>query len=390
MASHAPDKILIVDDNPEVAATLKLYLEDRGYSTSWADDGQTALDLMLDGNNFALVLLDISMPDLDGLTVLKQLRNSGCDAAVVMMSGHGNEEMAVECMRNGAEDYVSKPFVLSDLFQRIERARNHRQELIEKRLLEQEKENFSLMLSHDMKNPMTAVIGSIDIIREGRLGPVNEEQVEYLQSAIDSCNEVVTMIDNLLDIRRFETGKMPLNIRSCNIAEIIRKSCEPFARTAKHDGISFSINIDSSVTDLAVDSRAFGRILGNLLGNSLKFTPEDGEIEVSCSSVENTQDNLAQIPPYVSIPHSLSKSVRLTRLSVRDTGNGMPQQELGRIFDRFTQVKSRTGRENIGAGLGLAFCKWAVESFGGVIWAESMVGIGSEIIILLPDKDTHP
>ncbi len=389
MVSHAPDKILIVDDNPEVAATLKLYLEERGYSATWAADGKAALDMMQDGNNYALVLLDINMPDLDGLTVLKQLRNSGCDAAVVMMSGHGNEEMAVECMRNGAEDYVSKPFVLADLFQRIERARNHRQELIEKKMLEQEKENFSLMLSHDMKNPMTAVIGSIDIIREGRLGPVNEEQVEYLQSAIDSCNEVVTMIDNLLDIRRFETGKMPLNIRPCNIAEIIRKSSEPFARTAKHDGISFSINIDSSATDIAVDSRAFGRIMGNLLGNSLKFTPEDGEIAVSCSSIENTEANLAQIPPYVSIPQNFAKSGRLTRLSVRDTGNGMPQQELGRIFDRFTQVESRSGRENIGAGLGLAFCKWAVESFGGVIWAESSVGVGSEIIMLLPGNGTH-
>lgn len=384
MLGKKPEKILIVDDDPEIAAALQLYLEDEGYDPTWIDDGKTALNMMLDGNDYFLVLLDISMPGLDGVEVLKSLHDSDCTAAVIMMSGYGSEELAVECMRNGAEDYIAKPFGLDDLLQRIERAKIHRLALMEKKQLELEKEDFSLMLSHDLKNPMTAVIGSIDIIREGRLGPVNQEQIEYLQAAIYSCNEVVTMIDNLLDIRRFEAGKMPLTIRPCNLAEIIEKVAEQFARTAKHDGIELSINLDRTVPDVSIDRRALVRVLGNLLGNSLKFTPEGGEIVVSSSHVENNDACRAQIPPYVSAPLIFAEVRCFARISVRDTGNGIPSQELERIFDRYTQSKSGSGRERGGAGLGLAFCKWAVESFSGVIWAESVAGRGSEIIMLLP------
>lgn len=384
MDFQTPYKIMIVDDDPDIATALKLYLEEKGYAPSWADEGKTALGKILDGNAYSLVLLDISMPGLDGISVLKLLRDSNCDAAVIMMSGHGSEELAVECMRHGAEDYISKPFAMDDLLQRIERARGHRLALIEKKRLEQEKEDFSLMLSHDMKNPMTAIIGSIDIIREGRLGPVNDEQVEYLQSAIDSCNEVVNMIDNLLDIRRFEAGKMPLSIRPCNLEGIIRKVVAQFTRTIEHDDIRLSLNLDCSVPAIAVDQKAMVRIIGNLLGNSLKFTPGGGEIIISCRYFENADKSRMQIPPYVSLPQLLSEMRRFVKISVRDTGNGIPPQELERIFDRYAQSRSGSGRECGGAGLGLAFCKWAVESFGGVIWAESEPGHGTEIVILLP------
>ncbi|MDD5285839.1 MAG: response regulator [Desulfuromonadaceae bacterium] len=385
MAVSPPQKILIVDDDADMATALKLYLEEEGYDTSVANDGKTALEMMLGGNRFSQVLLDISMPNLDGITVLKLLRDSNCDASVIMMSGHGSEDLAVECMKNGAEDYISKPFAMADLLQRIKRARNHRLTLIEKMRLEQEKEDFYLMLSHDLKNPMTAVIGSIDIIREGRLGPVNEEQIEYLQSAIDSCNEVITMINNLLDIRRFEAGKMPLAIRHCNLEEIIRKVVAQFSQTAEHDGIRLSLNLDSSLPDIAIDQKAMVRIMGNLLGNSLKFTPLGGEIVVTCDYFENSLDTQRlRIPIYASIPKHFSEITRFVRIRVRDSGIGIPSQELKRIFDRYEQYRSGSGREQGGAGLGLAFCKWAVESFDGVIWAESENGKGSEIIILLP------
>ncbi|MEI6205143.1 MAG: response regulator [Desulfuromonadales bacterium] len=385
MFFQPPDKILIVDDDTEIVTVLKLYLEEEGYALSWAHNGNTALGMLLNEHNYSLVLLDIRMPDLDGVAVLELLRNSKIDAAVIMMSGHGSEELAVECMRKGAEDYISKPFALDELLHRIDRAINHRRALIEKKRLELEKENFFLMLSHDLKNPMTAVVGSIDIIREGRLGPVNEEQIEYLQSAIDSCNEVVAMIDNLLDISRFEAGKMTLTIRPYNPEEIIRKVAEQFNRTADHDGIRLSLNLACSVPEVTLDRKAFVRVLGNLLGNSLKFTPEGGEIIVSCECVENEAVHKMHIPCYLTVPQGFSEKHRLVKIRVRDTGFGIPSQELEYVFDRYAQSKNTSGREHGGAGLGLAFCKWAIESFGGVIWAESEAGQGTDIVILLPD-----
>ncbi|MBC7962151.1 MAG: response regulator [Steroidobacteraceae bacterium] len=384
MAIQTPDKILIVEDEPDIALALKIALESAGYEPACAGDGETALKILLGSSDYHLALLDIRMPGIDGVEVLKRLRNSNCDVATIMMSGHGSEDLAVECIKIGAEDYLSKPFVLDDMLQRVDRARSHRLAVIEKKRLEQEREDFFMMLSHDMKNPMTAVIGSIDIMREGRLGPVNEEQVEYLQSAIDSCNEVVMMIDNLLDIRRFEVGKMQLSIQPYNPVEIVRKVATQFSRAAERDGIRLSLDLKDDVPGIAVDRNALTRIMGNLLGNSLKFTPEGGEIAVSCNCIEPPDLHLTRIPPYISVPTDYPDRQCFVMLTVRDTGTGIPSDELKCIFDRYTQSSSSSGRERGGAGLGLSFCKLAVESFGGVIWAESEAGQGSEFIILLP------
>ena len=182
MAKQSPEKILIVDDESDIAQILKLHLEEFGYITSWAADGETALQ-QLWSNGYDLVLLDVRMPGISGVDVLQRIRDNGFDSAVIMMTAHGNENLVVECMKAGAADYIAKPFDIDDMMIRMERALKNRRTVQLKKMLEQEKEDFIFMLSHDMKNPLTAVIGSIDIMREGRLGEVNPEQSEYLQSA---------------------------------------------------------------------------------------------------------------------------------------------------------------------------------------------------------------
>ena len=384
MLAQNADKILIVDDEPDLAMTLKLYLAEEGYASSLAYSGSEALCLLENENDFKIVLLDINMPGLDGISVLKRLQDKGSDSSVIMMSGHGSEEMAVECMRKGAEDYISKPFSLKDLLQRVERACTHRLERKEKQRLQQEKENFILMLSHDMKNPLTAVIGSIDIIRAGCLGAVNEEQEDYLQSAIDSCNEVVMMIDNLLDIRKFEAGKIQMEIHNFNAHELISRVANQFTRPAKHGGIELIINSDPDASEIAVDNSAFTRVLGNLLGNALKFTPDGGKITVSSSCISGDDADKLNVPVYAHIPPDFFGQGCYVRLTVSDNGPGILPDELERIFDRYTQFPRKIEREQGGAGMGLAYCKLAIESFNGVIWAESETGEGSEFVILLP------
>ena len=344
MPSPSLDKILIVDDEPEICEVLKHYLTDVGYAISIASDGSAALG-MLGGKNYSAVLLDINMPGVNGITVLKYIQDAGCDTVAIMMSGHGSEKLAVECMKYGAEDYISKPFALEDIRQRIEHALTHRKELIEKRQLQQEKEDFILMLSHDMKNPLTAVIGSIDIVREGCLGEVNAEQGEYLQSAIDSCNEVVFMIENLLDIRKLEAGIKQMAIQTYDVHELIGKVAHQYERSAKHEGIEFSANIEPGVSEIAVDRSAFARVLGNLLGNALKFTPEEGKITVSCRRVTGNGADALKIPGYVPIRPDFLAHDRFIRVSVSDTGDGIPVDELDRIFERYTQFSRKTHSE---------------------------------------------
>lgn len=386
MNAQLQDKILIVDDEPDIALILKLHLEDAGYKTVCAYDGESALELLMDGD-FSLVLLDIRMPRLGGVEVLRCIRESGSDVAVVMMTAHGSENLAVECMKAGAVDYFPKPFALDDMMPRVERAIAYRNAVREKQRLEQEKDDFFYMLSHDLKNPITAVVGSIDIVREGRLGPVNGEQAEYLQSAIDSCNEVVSMIDNLLDIHRFEIGRMQMNIRDYNPADIVTAAAGRFARAAEYEKIDLSLDIEAAPPRIAVDRGALTRIIANLITNAVKFTPEGGRITVSCGHAGKGGAHRTLVPAYVAVPEGFDVQRCLVRLSVRDNGCGIASEELGNIFERFVQVKGNSSWERGGAGLGLAYCKMATESMGGMIWAESEVGSGSEFIVLLPCQE---
>jgi len=386
MAQQPPDKILIVDDEPDIALTLKLHLEEAGYLTSWAADGEAGLNL-LHSDDYSLVLLDVRMPVISGVEVLHRLKADNFDTAVIMMTAHGNENLVAECMKAGAADYVSKPFDIDDLLQRMERAIDNRRTLKEKHLLEQEKEDFVFMLSHDMKNPITAVIGSIDIMREGRLGPVNPEQADYLQSAIESCEEVVTMIDNLLDMQRFNTGRMQARISPADPNTILAAAVRHFSPAAEREHITLTLEAQSSMPEIAVDPSIMGRVIANLLGNALKFTPDGGSITLSCRCIENSERHRIRIPVYATIPVGLSKRRCFVRICVSDTGSGISSDELTRIFERYVQADNASMRSRGGAGLGLAFCKKAVESFNGCIWAESEEGEGSNFIILLP---CHP
>jgi signal transduction histidine kinase len=383
LALQRPERILIVDDEADIAAILKLHLEDSGYVTAWAGNGQAALQMLKDGG-FSLILMDVKMPGMNGVEVLKRISESGLDVAVIMMTAHGSEDLVVECMTSGAVDYISKPFSLDDTLQRVDRAVANRRMLLSKKRLEQEKEDFLYMLSHDLKNPITVVIGSIDIMREGRLGPVNTEQVEYLQSAIDSCNEVVAMIDNLLDVQRFETGRMPVVLRPHSPAAIAAAAVERFSKAAEYEGVELVLETDGGTTEIAVDRNLMYRVFANLLVNAIKFTPEGGNIKVSCRCIRNGAAHRIRIPVHFIPPAGFANRHCFVRISVKDTGNGIPHEDLDHIFERYTQSHNAAGRERGGAGLGLAFCKLAVESFNGIIWAESEAGAGSEFIILLP------
>ena len=390
MAVQLPDRILIVDDEPDIAVVLKLHLEDAGYITAWAGNGNAALQMLHEGE-FSLVLTDIKMPGMSGVDLLNRICESGVTASVIMMTAHGSEDLAVECMKSGAVDYFCKPFSLEDMLQRVERALDHRRTLQENTRLEQEKDDFFFMLSHDLKNPITAIIGSIDIMREGRLGPVNPEQVEYLQSAIDSCHDVVSMIDNLLDVQRFESGRMPVSIRPQKPWLLAAAVVERFRRAAESEEIVLTLAGSEDTPEVAVDKNLMTRVFANLLVNAMKFTPAGGTIDMSCCCIDNSEAHRVRIPVYVVVPAGFVQRSCFVRISIKDTGYGIPQEDLGRIFERYTQSQNASDREKGGAGLGLAFCKLAVESFNGIIWAESEDGIGSEFIILLPcySGDTH-
>lgn len=377
MINAADYKVLIVDDEPDITELLSLYLGSVGFRTEMAGTGRQALE-MLAADDFDLVLLDIRMPDMSGVEVLERIHALYGAMVVIMMTAHGSEELAVSCMRSGAADYFSKPFSLDDALQRVERALEHQQTLLIKQRLEQEKADFVSMLSHDMKNPITAVIGSIDIIREGRLGPVSKEQGEYLNGAIDSCNEVVAMINNLLDVNRFESGRMPLRNQLYDVGELLRDTMDRFARIAACEEVSMELRLAPELPGVMVDKGIFGRVIANLFANAIKFTPAEGTILISTSQATTADIKRPGVVP----PALLERNA--VRIQIKDSGYGIPANDLDHIFERFYQSPHHHGRAKGGSGLGLAFCSMAIERFNGIIWAESDGETGSEFNIMLP------
>ncbi|MBJ6726192.1 response regulator [Geomesophilobacter sediminis] len=506
------ETILIVDDEADIALILKLQLEDAGYETVTARDGVEALEEIA-RRNFSLILLDIKMPRLDGLQVLERLseqdRARGEETPVVMMTAHGSEDIAVDAMKKGALDYISKPFSTDDLLQKVEKAialsktreENRRlarqleeerrkmeavlqgmadllvavdtegrviavsrktetvlglprEELIGRPVeevlkgdipggelpirtvlksgepsldvgyimhagdvtfpvlssasplrdadgwlvgsveiardvsklkeLEQEKEDFVSMLSHDLKSPITAVVGSIDLVREEKLGLVNDDQREYLNAAVESCEEMVEMIDTLLGIHKFEAGKMRLSFREEDPAALVKKSLQRFQPIAERAGVTLIEAIDAEAPYILVDRSSFTRVLGNLLTNAVKFTQEGGEIEVSLDVVEEIDEATARISPLSYASRDLPQGGPYVRIRVRDTGCGIPADALETIFDRFVQAKNRRLGKTRGTGLGLAFCRKAMDAHRGWVWAESELGKGSVFTLLFP------
>lgn len=380
LTSHS---ILIVDDEKDIIKILKLHLEETGYLISSASDGESGLAMLRSGS-YDLALLDVRMPGLSGLEVLQRLQDDHLDTAVIIMTAHGNENLAVDCMKSGATDYVAKPFDVDDLLLRIERAILNRQMVKDKLLLEKEKEDFILMLSHDMKNPITAVIGSIDIMREGRLGAVTADQADYLQSAIESCEEVVTMIDNLLDMQRYKTGKMRSIISNTDPYALIESTIKHFSPAAERENVVLTLDAHRNLPEIAVDSSVMSRVIANLVGNAVKFVPEGGTIDVSCRCLNRNDPLFDRIPENTVIPDGFADHGCYVKISVSDSGDGISPEDLTSIFNRYVQADNSSTRSKGGAGLGLAFCKNAVESFKGCIWAESDKGEGSVFTILLP------
>jgi signal transduction histidine kinase len=253
--------------------------------------------------------------------------------------------------------------------------------------LEKEREDFVSMLSHDLKSPITAIVGSIDLVRDGRLGTVNKEQREYLESALESSSEMVEMIDTLLDVHKFEAGKMVLAFKEEDLELLIQRTLSRYRPVAERARIKLFATIAGELPPVRADRTKFGRLLSNLLSNAFKFTPEGGEIEVRAEMVAAGAELIGRIPERNYPSLALRDHARFLQLTVRDSGVGIPAVALADIFDRFVQAKMRHAERTRGTGLGLAFCRKVMDAHDGFIWAESVVGQGSSFIALFPLVD---
>lgn len=372
----AQGSILVVDDNEANRDVLSRQLEKQGYRTVTAEGGQQALD-QLRRDPMDLVLLDIMMPEIDGYQVLQLMKaDSGLrHIPVIMISALSELESVARCIELGAEDYLPKPFNRILLKARIssclEKKRAHDREMslfsqLEqnyKRLqeLERLRDDLTRMIIHDLRTPLTSVITGMQTLEV--VGDLNEGQREVMGYAVTGGQNLLGMINDLLDVEKLESGAMQLDCAPISVAELIGSAMAQVTSLAENKSLHLSKIVQADLPEPIADAGKLSRTLVNLLGNAIKFTPEGGTVLIKAGLDD------------------LGTSINF---SVQDSGEGIPPEAFDRIFEKFGQVESRQAGRGSSTGLGLTFCKLAVEAHGGSIKVESKPGKGSTFTFTIP------
>jgi signal transduction histidine kinase len=216
---------------------------------------------------------------------------------------------------------------------------------------------------HDLNNPLLIISGNVQILEMELQNTLSGEQKNTVHLTLYSIHEMKNMISNLLDIGKMEEGKLTLRYEEISLEVIFREMADVMQVLSRQEGKTISVHTPSGLPSVSADKEILKRIIANLIGNALKFTPLGSNIEIAASY--NTD----------------SKEVAV---SVKDQGEGISKEYLNRVFEKFVQVESAQTRKRTGKGLGLTFCKMAVEAHGGRIWVESEVGKGSTFYFTLP------
>lgn len=362
----APD-ILVVDDTPANLQLLAGMLKDAGYRVRAVPSG--ALALRAAANRHPdLILLDIGIPDLNGYDVCRRLKADPnlAHIPVIFISALSEPLDKVTAFESGGVDYVTKPFQTNEVAARVKthlelkrlrevaEARAGQLELVNQALRESERlrENLVQMLVHDLRGPLSGLLASLQLLELENGQSLDEEGRESLRHAFQSVGSLTGMITDLLDVTRLEAGRLELDRRQTTARQLTERALDLLGEAKR--GYRISLAVPGSL-QLQVDPELICRVLVNLIGNALKFTTTEGRVDISASALDRDR----------------------VRFCVSDQGPGIAAEYHGLIFEKFGQVEARRSGSVHSAGLGLAFCKLAVEAHGGVIGVESEPGQGS-------------
>lgn len=265
--------------------------------------------------------------------------------------------------------------------QSTHRALTHRNAELERavehlRELDELKSNFLGTVSHELRTPLTSVIGFSEMLIEGIGGELNAEQTEYVQTILNRGEELLALISQVLEMSQLEVGAVRLDLRALPLEKIVERAVEALQLSAEQASVSVETEL-GVLPPVLVDAEKLQRVVQNLVGNAIKFSPAGTTVRVTAA--------LAPIrKPFDEETLFGEEADDAIRITVRDTGIGIPTEQLSRVFEAFYQVDASPTREHGGAGLGLSIVKNLVRAHGGDVWAESEVGVGTSIHFTVP------
>ena len=374
---NEPPRILVIDDEEGIRAGCRRALEPEGYIVETAATGQEGLRRFREGN-FDMVLIDVVLPDMRGVDLLAPILEKDPDVVCVVITGYATVELAVQAIRSGAYDFLSKPFTADVLRMTVAQGLERRRLTLEARRLQKIEEEarelarakeelerldrfkttFMLTVAHELRAPLNALQSFLLAILKGYIPP--EEQQEVLGRAVQRVQELLDLVDDLLKLAAAKSEKGLEKREPVSLADVLEKVAPLFQKEAEAKGLAWAVEVGARPV-VRADPDQMAQVWSNLISNAVKYTPAGGRVRVALEERDGWAIG-----------------------TVEDTGIGIPPQDLGRIFEEFYRTPQAKEVAPRGTGLGLPLVKQILEAHGGSITVESEVGRGSRFVFRLP------
>jgi two-component system sensor histidine kinase/response regulator len=370
-------QILVIDDELGIREGCRRTLEREGYGVTTAGTSQEGLRLIYE-KEFDLVLLDVLLPDIRGIDLLPSIRKKDPDIVCIIITGYATVELAVQTIKAGAYDFLSKPFtpdlllmsvgqglekrrlsLQSKLLQAIEREKAEMARAKEElKQLNRFKTTFALTVAHELRAPVAAIQSFLLLLAKGYVPA--EQQESIVRKAIERTQELLELVDDLLNLAAARQELTPDKPKVLSLGEVLEKVLPLWQAQAEAKGLTLTVGLHRRPF-VKANLDQMGQLWANLISNAIKYTPPPGQVQVTLE-----EENEWAIG------------------AVKDTGIGIATEDLPWIFDEFYRTAQAKQIEPRGTGLGLSLVKQIVEKHGGSLDVESTLGKGSCFTFRLP------
>jgi len=349
--------LLIIEDNPGDARLLREMLrEDGAYQAElMLAETMGEAEKCLAEHVIDIILLDLGLPDAEGLAAIRRTRAAAPGIPLVVLTGLDDEALAAQSLQEGAQDYLIKGQIETRGLLRALRY------AAERKRLERLKDEFVSTVSHELRTPLTSIYASLGLLMGKTAGILPESARRLLEIAYTNSQRLVRLINDILDIEKLESGHVIFDLRRIEVRPLVEKTIEDMRGFAEGHNVRIRIDDSSAIAAVRADADRLAQVVTNLLSNAVKFSPPDTEVVVT-----------------------IEKDSDFVRILVRDHGLGISTGFKSRVFERFAQADATSSRRKGGTGLGLSIVKQIVERLGGEVGFDDATGGGTTFHVGLP------
>lgn len=365
-------KILVIDDEEGIRESVKRALrnftvslsyieDDYGFEIDSAGSAEEGLE-MLRSKDYGVLLLDNQLPGMNGTDLLKILHDEEHQVITIMITAFASIETAINATKNGAYDFVTKPFTPQELKDSVFKAVKHQiLSSTAKKLLEEKKKirfQFISVLSHELKSPIAAVSNYLKLMEKKISGPDISAYDEFIKRSQIRIKDMEKLIFDLLDLTRIESGEKKRELGEVSIDEVINETLDNLTEDIKKKNIS--IKFEPAGIKMKADRTEISIIASNLISNAVKYNRDGGEVNISTAGSEGS-----------------------VTVSVSDTGIGISENDIGKLFKEFSRIKTEETAGISGSGIGLSTVRKIAGLYGGDVKVKSEKGKGSIFSVFL-------